>query len=200
MKTVRDIVTAPPDESRSKVKKLCPTCGQLYIPSTVLSKQQVQVLKLIAKGLQYKEIAAEMKLSPMTVRDYVKDLQKRLKIRSKVGLAMYYLKAMEHYAILNVTEVAEPQHPATFTVTELAGAIAGKEEEPKKECFGDNDPPCPIQPEPKEKRVHPWRGTFVGPLRGPNPGIEGVDISAPRADSRRRRVLAFERNARRFRV
>jgi len=51
----------------------------------------MQVLKLVAAGLMYKEIADELKLSKCTIEKHIDAIHSKLKIRDRVHLAHYAL-------------------------------------------------------------------------------------------------------------
>ncbi len=62
------------------------------IPRSVLSPQELKVVKLIVKGYKYKDIAESMGLGTETVRTYVSRIRKKLGVRSKTEIATWYLK------------------------------------------------------------------------------------------------------------
>lgn len=57
-----------------------------------LSEKEIQFLKWICSELTYKEIAAEMKLSPRTVDGYRDGLFEKLGIKSRVGLVLFAIR------------------------------------------------------------------------------------------------------------
>ena len=62
-------------------------------PSELLSKREFEVLTMIAKGMNYKEIANELSLSPKTVSTY------RTRVLEKLSLEN--TNQLIHYALLN---------------------------------------------------------------------------------------------------
>lgn len=62
-------------------------------PLRKLSPRQVEVLRLIAKGLATREIAARLQVSGKTVEAHRAELMRRLGIRTVAGLVRYALKA-----------------------------------------------------------------------------------------------------------
>ena len=62
------------------------------VPRSVLSPQELKVVKLIVKGYKYKDIAATMGLGTETVRTYVARVRKKLGVHSKTEIATWYLK------------------------------------------------------------------------------------------------------------
>jgi two-component system NarL family response regulator len=65
---------APPPES--------PTADQTP-PAPVLSARQLQVLRLVADGLTYKEVGAQLYLSPRTVKYHMGEIMDRLHLENR---------------------------------------------------------------------------------------------------------------------
>jgi DNA-binding NarL/FixJ family response regulator len=61
-------------------------------PAPVLSEREMTFLKLICTEKTYKEIAAEMYVSPRTVESYRDNLFQKLGVTSRVGLVIYAIK------------------------------------------------------------------------------------------------------------
>jgi len=57
-----------------------------------LSQRELQFLKLVCTELTYREIAEQMFLSPRTIDGYRDDLFEKLKVKTRMGLAMYAIK------------------------------------------------------------------------------------------------------------
>jgi DNA-binding NarL/FixJ family response regulator len=57
-----------------------------------LSEKEIEFLKLAATELTYKEIAAQMHLSPRTVDGYRESLFVKLDVKSRVGLVLFAIK------------------------------------------------------------------------------------------------------------
>lgn len=53
-----------------------------------LTEREVELLKLFARGLSYKETARELAISPLTVGNYVKSIYRKLAVKSR-GAAVY---------------------------------------------------------------------------------------------------------------
>lgn len=51
----------------------------------VLSERETEVLNLIALGLQYREIAEELEISPNTVRRHIENTYRKLEVNSKIA-------------------------------------------------------------------------------------------------------------------
>ncbi|MCM5663308.1 response regulator [Galbibacter mesophilus] len=57
-----------------------------------LKEREVEFLKLACTEMTYKEIAAEMCLSPKTIDGYRESLFDKLEVRSRIGLVLYGIK------------------------------------------------------------------------------------------------------------
>jgi DNA-binding NarL/FixJ family response regulator len=60
--------------------------------SAKLSEREHQTLELLAKGFQYKEIAAQLSISPLTVRTYLRRIYEKLHVRSRTEAVVKFLK------------------------------------------------------------------------------------------------------------
>ena len=60
--------------------------------SKSLTDREIQVLRLITKGLSTVEIAIELSLSVNTIDTHRKKLLKKLNVKNAVGLAVYAMK------------------------------------------------------------------------------------------------------------
>jgi two-component system invasion response regulator UvrY len=58
----------------------------------VLNEREKEFLRWTCSELSYKDIAEKMYLSPRTIDDYRQSLFNKLKVHSRVGLAMYAIK------------------------------------------------------------------------------------------------------------
>jgi DNA-binding CsgD family transcriptional regulator len=56
-------------------------------PSDSLSPRELQVARLVAKGMKFKEIAMTLQLAPATVRNHIQRIHERLGVRSNAELA-----------------------------------------------------------------------------------------------------------------
>ncbi|NIG56687.1 response regulator transcription factor [Chitinophaga sp. Cy-1792] len=61
-------------------------------PLALLSDNEVRFLQLCCSELTYKEIAAEMKLSPHTIDNYRQELFDKLEIKSRTGLVLFAIR------------------------------------------------------------------------------------------------------------
>lgn len=66
-----------------------------------LSEKETEFLKLAATDMTYKEIAAQMHLSPRTIDGYRDQLFEKLNVKSRVGLVMFAIRE----GIVKVKEV-----------------------------------------------------------------------------------------------
>jgi DNA-binding CsgD family transcriptional regulator len=57
-----------------------------------LTKRELQVVKLIAKDLKYREIADELGLGYETVKTYATRIRRKLGVSSKVAVALWAIK------------------------------------------------------------------------------------------------------------
>jgi two-component system NarL family response regulator len=57
-----------------------------------LTPRELEVLRLIARGLSNKEIAAELVIAENTVRNHVRNILEKLEVRSRVEAAMYAVR------------------------------------------------------------------------------------------------------------
>jgi two-component system invasion response regulator UvrY len=62
-------------------------------PNIILSNNELEFLKLASTDLTYKEIAQQMNISPRTVDNYRDALFLKLTVKSRVGLAIYAIRA-----------------------------------------------------------------------------------------------------------
>ena len=58
-------------------------------PSGLLTPRQIQVLRLAADGLQYKEIAARLYLSPRTIKYHMVEIMNRLHLENRAQVLAY---------------------------------------------------------------------------------------------------------------
>jgi len=61
-------------------------------PEVILKEREIEFLKQVCTEKTYKEIASEMFLSPKTIDGYREALFEKLRIKSRVGLAVYAIK------------------------------------------------------------------------------------------------------------
>lgn len=57
-----------------------------------LTKKEIEVMEQVARGLNNKEIAANLFISEGTVRNYISTILEKLELRDRTQLAIFYLK------------------------------------------------------------------------------------------------------------
>jgi two-component system NarL family response regulator len=60
--------------------------------SNPLTKQEIRVLRLVAKGQSNKEIAAVLSISPATAKRHLENILKKLELKNRVTAAVYAVK------------------------------------------------------------------------------------------------------------
>ena len=83
--------------SEQKEKNIHPTTDSKALES--LTEREKEVLSLIAKGINNKEIASSLVISEATVKTHVANLMSKLEKRDRVELVLYALKS--GFSILN---------------------------------------------------------------------------------------------------
>ncbi len=78
-KLLRQVARTPPVSSPS-------------VPPLPLSEREIQVLRLLAEGLSNEEIAAELGIAVNTVRNHVRNILEKLRLRNRVQAAVYAVR------------------------------------------------------------------------------------------------------------
>ena len=80
-----DNIPMSPAIARSAMRLLCEEKRPITVPSEnqLLSEREMDVLKLMVKGHRYTDIAAQLFISPNTVRTHVNNVYKKLHLSSK---------------------------------------------------------------------------------------------------------------------
>ncbi|MCL6217783.1 response regulator transcription factor [Zunongwangia pacifica] len=73
-------------------KELMDEMGKKGQAKEQFSEREIEFLKYVCTEMTYKQIAAEMSLSPKTIDGYRESLFVKLQIKSRVGLAVYAIK------------------------------------------------------------------------------------------------------------
>jgi DNA-binding NarL/FixJ family response regulator len=81
----------------------------------LLTKREEDVVRLLAEGLQNRDIARELKLSEHTIKNYLFHIFDKLGVSSRVELVLYAVSTTKRTPTFGVQSV-EPE-------TELAGRI-----------------------------------------------------------------------------
>ncbi len=58
----------------------------------ILNEREKEFLRLVCTEWAYKDIAAQMNLSPRTIDDYRQNLFTKLKVHSRIGMALYAIR------------------------------------------------------------------------------------------------------------
>ena len=68
--------------------------GEAFTPSaTDLSEREVEVLRLIANGKDNADIAAELSISPKTVKNHISNILMKLQIENRIQAAVYAVRS-----------------------------------------------------------------------------------------------------------
>lgn len=59
------------------------------VASTILNARQIEVLKLVSKGLSYKEVGDRLNLSPRTVKYHMAEIMDRLHLENRAQVLAY---------------------------------------------------------------------------------------------------------------
>jgi two-component system NarL family response regulator len=62
------------------------------VPVPILTARELEVLKLVAKGMSNKEIAAELYISENTVKNHVRNILEKLHLHSRMEAVMYAVR------------------------------------------------------------------------------------------------------------
>jgi two-component system NarL family response regulator len=62
------------------------------MPVPRLTERELEVLKLVARGMANKDIAAELFISENTVKNHVRNILEKLQLHSRMEAAMYAVR------------------------------------------------------------------------------------------------------------
>lgn len=62
---------------------------------TILSEKELELAKLVSKGMNNREIAESLHFSEGTVRNYISLILEKLELRDRTNLAIYYLNNLD---------------------------------------------------------------------------------------------------------
>lgn len=62
----------------------------------ILSKREMQIVELIAEGLNNKEVAQELKLTEGTIKVNCVKIFRKLKVKNRTSLATLYLRSLSN--------------------------------------------------------------------------------------------------------
>ena len=80
------------DEIMSKIPTLIQKQENVDYEAMGLTDKEFEIIKLVADGLNNKEIASELYLGEGTVRNYISTILEKLELRDRTQLACYYYK------------------------------------------------------------------------------------------------------------
>lgn len=81
------------DEIMTKIPTLMASgSGQVNYEEYNLSEKEFSIIKLVAEGLNNKEISSELFLGEGTVRNYISTILEKLDLRDRTQLAVFYYK------------------------------------------------------------------------------------------------------------
>ena len=78
------------------IPKMMERSGSMDLSSYGILEREMDVIELVAKGLNNKEIAQSLYLSEGTVRNYLSAILDKLSLRDRTQLAVIYYKYMEN--------------------------------------------------------------------------------------------------------
>lgn len=80
----------------TRIPKMMERSGSMDLSSYGILEREMDVIELVAKGLNNKEIAQSLYLSEGTVRNYLSAILDKLSLRDRTQLAVFYYKNMEN--------------------------------------------------------------------------------------------------------
>jgi DNA-binding NarL/FixJ family response regulator len=85
-----------PHVAAKVLQRVRATSGQPEIEETIrseLSEREIEVLKLIANGKENAEIAAELHISPKTVKNHISNILMKLQIENRIQAAVFAVRS-----------------------------------------------------------------------------------------------------------
>lgn len=80
----------------TRIPKMMERSGSMDLSRYGILDREMDVIELVAKGLNNKEIAQSLYLSEGTVRNYLSAILDKLSLRDRTQLAVFYYKNMEN--------------------------------------------------------------------------------------------------------
>ena len=78
-----------------KIPDILSTPKEPDVSELPLNEKEIEIMKLVAEGLNNKEIAQALFLSEGTVRNYLSSTLEKLELRDRTQLAIYYYKHLQ---------------------------------------------------------------------------------------------------------
>ncbi len=78
-----------------KIPDILSTPKEPNVSALPLNEKEIEIMKLVAEGLNNKEIAQTLFLSEGTVRNYLSSALEKLELRDRTQLAIYYYKHVQ---------------------------------------------------------------------------------------------------------
>ncbi len=78
-----------------KIPNILSTPKEPDVSELPLNEKEIEIMKLVAEGLNNKEIAQTLFLSEGTVRNYLSSTLEKLELRDRTQLAIYYYKHVQ---------------------------------------------------------------------------------------------------------
>ena len=78
-----------------KIPDILSTPKEPDVSGLPLNEKEIEIMKLVAEGLNNKEIAQSLFLSEGTVRNYLSSTLEKLELRDRTQLAIYYYKHVQ---------------------------------------------------------------------------------------------------------
>ena len=79
-------------EIMSRIPELIHSGSSFHYEDYDISRQELEIIRLIADGLSNKEIASQLFLSEGTVRNYLSSILDKLQLRDRTQVAVFYYK------------------------------------------------------------------------------------------------------------
>ena len=77
-------------EFASMIKR---TDDRQQVPTPRLTDREMEVLKLVAKGLNNRDIAKQLFISENTVKNHIRNILEKLQMKSRMEAAMYAVRS-----------------------------------------------------------------------------------------------------------
>lgn len=79
------------DIAMDKIKEVLMTPKKAKIPEDQFSERELEIIRLVAKGLSNKEISKELYISEGTIKNYISTILDKTGLEHRTQIAVYYL-------------------------------------------------------------------------------------------------------------